>query len=237
MRFAPPRPWLRALFVALLTGLPACARLPAADARGSPAEAVAARGFALLAARGVPLGSAVAIAPDRLLTNAHVIPAGTSQVRFTRGDGGAAGEAVLLARSERMDLAVLAVPPGLVTPVPPAPAPPHPGQPLWAVGAPAAGPAVATGQVAIPAASLAGHGPGFTARLGALMGYSGGPAVDAEGRLLGLVTALPQPGAAPLLAALSGLDLDGLVRGRAGREVFLLSATAAMAEAAQLAPR
>jgi S1-C subfamily serine protease len=70
----------------------------------------------------------------------------------------------------------------------------------------------------------------------ALLGYSGGPAVDGEGRLVGVVTALTQPGAAPLLAALSGLDLDGLVRGSAGREVFLLSAEAVLREAARLAP-
>jgi hypothetical protein len=70
----------------------------------------------------------------------------------------------------------------------------------------------------------------------ALLGYSGGPAVDGQGRLVGLVTALPQPGAAPLLAALSGVDLDGLARGRAGREVFLLGAPAVIAEVRRLAP-
>jgi hypothetical protein len=133
-----------------------------------------------------------------------------------------------------MDRAVLEVP-AVFAPARPAPERPRAGAPIWAAGAPAAGPAVVAGQVLLPAATLPGHGPGFTARLGALLGYSGGPALDAEGRLLGLVTAVPQPGAAPLLAALSGVDLDGLARG--GREVFLLGIAEALAEAARIAPR
>ncbi len=220
--------------------LGACARLPAEEARGTPAEAVAAQGFALLTVVGMPVGSAVAIAADRLLTNAHVIPPGIESLGFRRGDGAAGGTALLLARSDRMDLAVLAIPPGVMQPVRIAPlgalGAATAGTPLWALGAPSAGPALAVGEVMRPAVTLAGHGPGFTARLGALLGYSGGPALDGQGRLLGLVTALPQPGAAQLLAALSGVDLDGLARGPAGREVFLLSIQAAMAEAARLAP-
>ena len=225
------------LLALLLPLLGACARLPAEEARGSPAGTVAAQGFALLSLDGVPLGSAVAAAPGLLLTSAHVVPAGVDHLAFTRGDGAARGQAWLAARSERMDLALLAVPPGLFAPVPLAAAPPEAGQRLWAVGAPAAGPALAEGAVLRPTTWLPGHGPGFTARLPALLGYSGGPAVDAQGRLVGLVTAVPQPGAAPLLAALSGVDLDGLARGAAGREVFLLGAAEAMAEARRLLPR
>jgi hypothetical protein len=221
----------------LLALLGACARLPVEEARGSPAEAAAARSFARLALDGVPLGSAVAVAPGLLVTSAHAIPDGAERLAFTRGDGAVRGQAVLAGRSARMDLAVLAVPAGLFTPVPIASAPPEPGQRLWAVGAPAAGPALAAGEVLRPAAWLPGHGPGFTARLPALLGYSGGPAVDGQGRLVGLVIALPQPGAAPLLAALSGVDLDGIARGRAGREVFLLGAPEAVAEARRLVPR
>lgn len=222
--------------VALLALLGACARLPAEEARSSPAEAAAARGFALLSLHGMPLGSAVALAPGLLVTNAHVVPPGADRLAFIRGDRAVWGEAVLAGRSERMDLAVLIVPPNLFTPVPPASGAPRPGQRLWAVGAPAAGPALAEGRVLSTAAWLAGHGIGFTAQMPALLGYSGGPAVDGEGRLVGIVTALTQPGAAPLLAALSGLDLDGLARGGSGREVFLLSAEAALREASRLAP-
>jgi S1-C subfamily serine protease len=230
--FPPRSPLLVALLAALLLG--ACARLPAGEAHGTPAATVAAEGFAQLSVIGLPAGSAVAVAPDRLLTNAHVVPEGASVIGFRRGDGTLAGEARVIARSDRMDLAVLAVPPGF-RPVPVAPAPAA-GAMLWAVGAPTAGPALAAGRVLDPAMDLPGHGPGFTAQLGALAGYSGGPALDRQGRLAGIVTALPRPGLAPLLTALSGMDLDGLARGAAGREVFLLSADAAMAEARRLAP-
>lgn len=238
MRVVPARssrllPCLALLALALLG---ACARLPAEEARGTPAEAVASRGFALLSAAGVPLGSAVAVAPGRLLTNAHVVPAGAESLGFRRGDGAMRGEARLLGRSERMDLAILAIPEGAMQPVPVSGAPLRAGDRLWAVGAPSAGAAVAEGRVIRPAAALPGHGPGFTARLAALLGYSGGPALDEHGRLVGLVTALPQPGAAPLLAALSGMDLDGMARGREGREVFLLSIAEALAEAERIAP-
>jgi S1-C subfamily serine protease len=212
----------------------ACARMPTDEARGTPAAAVAERGFARLSVIGMPIGSAVAITPDRLLTNAHVIPQHVENVTFTRGDGDS-GQARVLARSDRMDLALLAVPPRFVAP--PLSAPPGAGRPVWAAGAPAAGPAVVAGRVSQPSVLLAGHGPGFTARIGALLGYSGGPAVDAEGRLVGIVTALPQPGAAPLLAALSGVDLDGIARQREGREVFLLSAVAAVEEAGPMEGR
>lgn len=229
--------WSLGVLSLCLLLLGACARLPAEEARGTPAESVAALGFAQLSATGMPVGSAVAIAPDRLLTNAHVVPAGVEALGFRRGDGAAGGTARLLARSERMGLAVLAIPPGVMRPVPVAPAAPAAGGRVWALGAPSAGPALAAGEVVQPALLLPGHGPGFTARLGALLGYSGGPALDGEGRLLGLVTALPQPGAAPLLAALSGLDLDGLARGPAGREVFLLGIAPALAEAERLVPR
>lgn len=227
----------RALLCLLLLGLallPGCTRLPAEAARGTPGQAALA-GFAALSADGVALGSAVAVAPGLLLTNAHVLPDGATRIEARRGDGAAAAAAVPLARSPRLDLALLAVPEGVFAPLPVAPQPPLAGQDLWALGAPRAGAAVATGPVVLPAAWLPGHGPGLTARMPALLGYSGGPAVDAEGRLVGLVTALPRPGAAPLLAALSGLDLDGLAGGGV-REVFLLSAPAALAEAARLLP-
>lgn len=226
---------MRCLLLLLLL-LGACARLPGEDSRGTPAEAAARRGFAQLALGGVALGSAVAVAPERLLTAAHVLPAGAERLGFRRGDGLAAGEARLLARSPRMDLALLAVPP-VFEPVPQAAAPVRAGDRLWAAGSPAAGAAVSSGEVLRPAVHLPGHGPGFTARLGALLGYSGGPAVDAEGRLVGMVTALPQPGVAPLLAALSGLDLDGLARGGAGREVFLLGIEEIRQELGRLAAR
>lgn len=221
------------LLLALLLG--ACANLPGEAARGTPAAPVAMASFAALSTLGVPLGSAVAVAPDRLLTNAHVLPPGVTNVLARRGDGRMATEAVVLGRSARLDLAVLGVAPGIFLAATVEAAPPVPGASIWAIGAPAAGPAIARGRIEQSGLHLTGRGPGFTARIGALMGYSGGPGIDAEGRIRGLVTALVRPGAAPVLAALTGLDLDGLSRNGEFREVFFLSIDVAMAESERIA--
>jgi S1-C subfamily serine protease len=220
----------------LCLAVAACARLPAEEARATPAAAVAAWGFAALSSQGVPLGSAVAVAPGRLLTSAHLLPEGVQDVEARRGDGLSRVSARILARSAAIDLAVLSVPPGVFEPVPVAEGGVAVGQRLWALGAPAAGPAMAMGVVTRPEAVMPGRGEGFTARIGALMGYSGGPALDAAGQLQGLVTALPGAGGATVLAALTGLDLDGIARGPAGREVFFLSIRSAMAESERIAP-
>ncbi len=234
MRVAPLPRW--AWLLLGLFSLGACARLPAEEARATPAAAVAAWGFAALSSHGAPLGSAVAVAPGRLLTSAHLLPEGVAVVEARRGDGQGRAEARVLARSVAMDLAVLAVPPGVFEPVPVVREAPALGQRLWALGAPSAGPAMAVGVVTRPAAVMAGRGEGFTARIAALMGYSGGPALDEDGHLRGLVTALPGQGGATVLAALTGMDLDGLARGVAGREVFFLSIAAALAESERIAP-
>lgn len=221
------------LALPLLAG---CARLPAEEAHGGPAAPAANFGFAALSAHGVPLGSAVAIAPGRLLTNAHVLPAETAALRARRGDGGMTVDAQVLARSPDLDLAVLSVPPGVFEPVPRQAGPPATGQPVWAIGAPAAGPALAQGAVVRPDHPLPGRGPGFTARMGALMGYSGGPVLDEQGHLRGLVTALLQQDATPALAALIGIDPGALSQFRDNREVFILSIDAAMVESERIAP-
>lgn len=253
MRVAPPtascwrawskprlanRPALRplALLALSLVMTVSCARLPGEEARATPVASIAAWGFAALSAHGAPLGSAVAVAPDRLLTSAHLLPEGLDRVRARRGDGMALVEAVVLARSGMMDLAVLAVPPGTFEPVSPHGAPLRPGERIWALGSPSAGPAMAVGAVTVPTVAMQGRGQGFIARIGALMGYSGGPALDGEGRLRGLVTALPGGGGAAVLASLTGMDLDGIARGSAGREVFFLSIAEALAESERIAP-
>jgi S1-C subfamily serine protease len=171
-----------------------------------------------------PLGSAVGVAPGIAATAAHTLGEAT-RFRLARGDGAATAPARLLARIPEADLAFLLTEPSLLAPLPLAARPVRPGERVWAVGAPRLGPSLAAGEVALPNALLPGYGLGFTARIGALMGYSGGPVLDAEGRLLGLTSALTRPGAALALAALSGADLDGLARG-ASREVFVLGAPA-----------
>ena len=66
------------------------------------------------------------------------------------------------------------------------------------------------------------------------MGFSGGPVVDREGRLVGLVTAaIQEPLGATLAARLTGTDIGGLAFGTA-RQIFVLGAAEARAEAARL---
>ncbi len=225
---------LAGLAAGLLLG--ACTRLPAEEARGGPAAAAASFGFAALSSHGVPLGSAVAVAPGRLLTNAHVLPAGVTELQAQRGDATVTVRATVLARSEAMDLAVLRVAPGNFEPVPLHPDPIGRGERIWAIGAPSAGPALARGVVEQPGAELAGRGPGFLARIGALMGYSGGPVLDEQGRLRGLVTALMHAGSAPAVATLTGMDPASFSQARDDRKVFILSIAAAMGESQRIAP-
>ena len=185
-------PPIRYLILLLLLG--ACARLPGEAAQGTPAAHVAATGFAQLLRDGAPLGSAVAIAPNRLLTNAHVLtthmlPTGGAPLQARRGDGAVTLAAVPVLVGQGIDLAVLEVAEPAFTPPPLAAGLPAAGAPIWAVGTPLAGPPVAAGHALAPAA-LAGRGEGFIARLPALAGYSGGPVVDAGG-------ASPGPGHRP----------------------------------------
>jgi hypothetical protein len=59
--------------------------------------------------------------------------------------------------------------------------------------------------------------------------------VDRSGRLVGLTTALAAPGTAPVMAALTGVDMAGFWDG-ARREVFILAAPAIEAELLRIAP-
>ncbi|MEI6160418.1 MAG: serine protease [Roseococcus sp.] len=65
------------------------------------------------------------------------------------------------------------------------------------------------------------------------MGSEGLGRALAEGRVMGLTTALPHPGSAPLLAAMTGVDFAGLAEG-ARRQVFILDIREAMAEAERM---
>ena len=213
--------------------LAGCASLPADQAAGTPAAHVARDSLASLQASGVSVGAAVAVDDRHLLTNAHVLRQASGPVTLRRADGGAEAQAELVGTSTRMDLAVLRMPEGFLRPAAIAPDLPVAGEAVWAVGPEGLGRALAEGRVARPYVQMRGFGPGFTAGLGALMGFSGGPVVDRTGRIMGLTTALPNPGGAPLLAAMTGLDLAGLAEG-ARRQVFILDIREAMAEAERM---
>jgi len=225
------------MLLALLAG---CAGLPAEQAAGTPARRIAAESLVSVQANGVSLGAAVALEGPAcggvaLVTNAHVLRQAGEAVELRRGDGGAAVPARVEAISPRMDLAVLCAPDGFAAPAGVASALPERGAPVWAVGPQGLGRAVAQGHVARPAARMQGFGRGFTAHMGALMGFSGGPVVDGSGRLVGLTTALAAPGTAPVMAALTGVDVEGFWDG-ARREVFILAVPAIEAELRRIAP-
>lgn len=228
---------LPALLFALVTS--ACASVPGPAAMNTPAERVATESYAAVLVGAPPLlgglGSAVAIDDRHVLTNAHVMRlAGVAMGSATlvRSDG-ARAPATLVGRSPSMDLAVLRMPAGFLAPAEVSRLPPVPGEPVWAAGTTTLGPGVATGTVLAPSVEIEGLGVGFVARMGALMGYSGGPVIGQNGRVLGLTTALVRPGAAPLLGMLTGADIDGLLSSR-GREVFVLGIGPALAEARRL---
>ncbi len=209
----------RGMMLLPLSGACACAALPAEQAQGTPAEGVARHSAASVMASGVPAGAAVAVAPGLAVTNAHVARAAARPL-LLRDAAGQEAEVRAVREVPRTDLAFLDIPPGFLRPAATADRPPRVGEMLWVVGPEGLGRAIASGPVLRPALHLPGYGQGFTARLGALMGFSGGPAVNARGQVAGLTTALlGRPGAGPL-AALFGADLDGLAR--PGREVFVL---------------
>lgn len=220
---------------------------PARVALGTPAAAVAARSFAAVldTEGGAPLGAAVAVAPGRAVTNAHVVRTalgrGSGEVRLQRGDGVGEVPARVLGLSPRMDLALLAVPAGFLAPAEAAAAEPARGEPVWAIGPHRLGRALASGPVLGPSGAEqealgVAPGEGFVARMPALMGFSGGPVVGRDGRLAGVtVAALDETLGTWLLALVAGSDLAGLADGR-GRHILVLGSAAALAEAARLDP-
>lgn len=181
------------------------------------------------------LGTAVCVAPGLVACAAHSLPPGARSVVLRAAHLGGPREVAVLGRGSASDVAFLADAGHALTPVLSRAERPLAGAPVWAAGNPVFGPATASGAVEHPDAVLPGFGRGFTARLPALMGYSGGPVVDEDGRLRGLVSALPEPGGAGALALLAGFDLAGLARGRpAPRRVFALSMDTVLGEARAL---
>ncbi len=217
----------------LLAPLAGCAGLPAREAERTPAHAIARDSFAAVhdGAGFALLGAAIAVSEQHLLTSGHVVRS-VDVVELHRGDGAASVAGRVVARSGRLDLAVLEAPAGAFRAAPIA-EPPRSGDPVWAVGPGQSGRSIAPGRVRRESAQLRRYGPGFTAQMAAMMGHSGGPVADRTGRLAGLTTAMLGGGRARVLSLLVGMDLDGLIAGE-GREVFVLAIGPALEEAAAL---
>ncbi|MBD0321807.1 MAG: MarP family serine protease [Aldersonia sp.] len=138
-------------------------------------------------------GSGFVIAPERVITNAHVI-AGTMGVSVDSVDGTLAAKVVLFDPS--VDVAVLAVPGLEADPIPTAPASAQPGQDAIVLGYPGGGPYTATAARVRETLDLSGpniYRDGtverevYTVRSSIRQGNSGGPLVDVNGRVLGVV--------------------------------------------------
>jgi S1-C subfamily serine protease len=181
---------------------------------------------------GPTTGSAFLLADGLAVTNAHVIGDRAPGAEVTLVASAAPGRraaAEVLAVSRRMDLALLRVPPGFGPVAPGADAPLGRGRGLRAAGvvAEATGPGrrlELDGAIASEVFTLPPFGPGLVTRMpGVRRGFSGGPVLDAEGRLVGMIAALrPPPGGGAAGAT------------RAGAEAFVLAAPALRAEAARL---
>jgi S1-C subfamily serine protease len=180
-------------------------------------------------------GSAFKIAKGIGVTNAHVLngaqPGAEVSVSTGSGPSRRAWRARILAISPVMDLALIALPEGSLPIVPSADAPVTPGLAVKAAGviAEARGPGhrmELSGTVLSGSVRIAPFGEGFVVAMpGIRRGFSGGPVLDTEGRLVGMIAALrPDPG--PIRGA-AGAPL-------AGREAFVLAAPLIRAEAARL---
>ncbi|MEV0683819.1 MarP family serine protease [Nocardia sp. NPDC050378] len=138
-------------------------------------------------------GSGFVVAPERVMTNAHVV-AGTTSVSVDTARGPLDANVVLFDPSK--DIAVLAVP-GLTSPVIPlAPTPAASGESAIVLGYPGGGPYTASAARVRETLDLTGptiHRDGtverevYTVRGQVRAGNSGGPLVDTDGQVLGVV--------------------------------------------------
>lgn len=183
------------LVLGLVLLLSACA-LPFDRAAETPLSSVRSNYITLYS--GVPLflgytASAVVVADGLAVTNRHVVEASSRIQGYVAGRGLIPVE--VMAVSHRMDLALLRIPPGIGRPLVAAPG--RTGEAVWLMGTPMpfADPVVAgtvetvsgwscpeeDGTTRCPHRQM-----GLLIRADGAPGYSGGPVVDPQGRLVGV---------------------------------------------------
>src|SRR5207302_2158400 len=144
------------------------------------------------ARRGQP-ASGIALAADLVLTADHVVdPSREDSIRIGLPDGSEVGASVV-GRDPATDLAVLKLASGSLTPAKAAQGDPRTGALALVVGRPGAEPNASLGLItglAGPARTRRGGILERFIQIDAVMypGFSGGPVVDAEGKVLGLIT-------------------------------------------------
>lgn len=170
---------MRCLVPLLLLLAAACAAPPGEGGPASPHH------WTLHAPGGSFLGSATAIAPDRLLSNRHVVGVVGAEL-LARGPVGEERPARVIAVAGSADAALLSIAPSAVSPSLRETALAR-GETLHVTGAVAGERRSGTGSAEGKAGQF-GAGT-MTARLPAAPGFSGGPVTDAQGRLYGIVVA------------------------------------------------
>ncbi len=187
------------------------------------------------------IGSAFQLDRGLAVTNAHVVRgrrAGEIVQLVSSGGRGVRTSGEILAISSRMDLALIRITEGFLPVAPAQRGHPQVGQTLRAAGV-VAEPGLPNdrmeleGRVIAAGVHLAPFGPGFVAALpGVRRGFSGGPVLDAQGHLVGMIAAL-RPGARNEAVAASGFAPQRQ-RLAGGTEAFILGAAEIRSEVRRL---